>query len=181
MQTDSIVLCDWWMNQLENVTGVMNGYAALKVVLCWPHLFLQVQGKLRIGFKWLPHAPYVKMVSIGFVSIPIHHVTIKLFSVGGASLTDMPFINSWCASHTLPAPVPCSQHTSHNFFPFLFDPYCARAPWALTAAATWAVSLPFGVDQRYPLNCSLRAETVLRETLLGKWMMPLYCGQRNST
>ena len=31
------------------------------------------------------------------------------------------------------------------------------------------------------MNSSIRAETVLRETLPGQFMLPLYCGQRNST
>ena len=31
------------------------------------------------------------------------------------------------------------------------------------------------------MNSSIRAETVLRETLPGQLALPLYCGQRNST
>ena len=30
-------------------------------------------------------------------------------------------------------------------------------------------------------NSTVRAETVLRETLLGQFVLPMYCGQRNST
>ena len=49
--------------------------------------------------------------------------------------------------------------------------------------ATWPVPLPRGVYQRYqryPMNSSIWAETVLRETLPGQLMLPVYCGQRNN-
>lgn len=54
-----------------------------------------MQGKLRIGFKYLTHAPYIKALQFGFVAVPTHHVSIKLFSPAGTNLTELPLINSW--------------------------------------------------------------------------------------
>ena len=67
------------------------------------------------------------------------------------------------------------------FFFFSFDCYSGPNPFPPDSPATWLVPLPCGVHQRYPMNFSIRAETVLRETLPGEFVLPLYCGQRNST
>ena len=45
----------------------------------------------------------------------------------------------------------------------LFDCYFGPAPFLPDSPATWPVPLPCGVHQRYPMNSSIRAETVLRD------------------
>ena len=69
------------------------------------------------------------------------------------------------------------------FFDFFlsFDCCSGPTPFPPDSPATCPVPLPCGVHQRYPMNSSIRAETVLRETLPGQFGLPLYCGQRNST
>ena len=63
-------------------------------------------------------------------------------------------------------------------FSFSFDCYSGAAPFLPDSPATWPVPLPCGVHQRYPMNSSIRAETVLKETLPGQFVLPWYCGQR---
>ena len=66
-----------------------------------------------------------------------------------------------------------------GFFPF--DCCSGPAPFLSDSPASRPVPLPCGVHQRYPMDSSMLAETVLRETLPGQLMLPLYRGQRNST
>ena len=67
------------------------------------------------------------------------------------------------------------------FFPFFFsllDCFSGPAPFLPDSPATRPIPLPCGVHQRYPMNSPIRAESVLRETLTGRLMLPLLQAQK---
>eukprot|EP00854_Cymbomonas_tetramitiformis_P008734 gene8734-10355_t len=56
---------------------------------------LLVKGRLRLGFQFLDHAPYVKSLRIAFTSVPFYSLSIKPMATKGVDITDLPLLDTW--------------------------------------------------------------------------------------
>lgn len=74
----------------------------------------QVEGTLRLGFTYLPHAPYIRALRVGFVTMPAFRISIKPMSASGVNVTELPVIDMWCVPPRLAPSPPTSECAGHR-------------------------------------------------------------------
>ncbi|EFJ11302.1 integral membrane single C2 domain protein [Selaginella moellendorffii] len=56
---------------------------------------LRIEGKLKLGFKFVAYYPYVGQLSIAFVTAPLLGLSVRPLSSSSVDVTDLPLIASW--------------------------------------------------------------------------------------
>ncbi|CAK9232577.1 unnamed protein product [Sphagnum jensenii] len=56
---------------------------------------LRIEGKLRLGCKFVPYYPYLGQLTVAFVTVPILGLSVRPLSSSSVDVTDLPGIASW--------------------------------------------------------------------------------------
>ncbi|KAL3678011.1 hypothetical protein R1sor_020967 [Riccia sorocarpa] len=56
---------------------------------------LRVEGKLRLGLKFVPFYPYLGQLTVAFASVPVLGLSVRPLSSSSVDVTDLPGIASW--------------------------------------------------------------------------------------
>ncbi|KAL2641459.1 hypothetical protein R1flu_009046 [Riccia fluitans] len=62
---------------------------------------LRVEGKLRLGLKFVPFYPYLGQLTVAFASVPVLGLSVRPLSSSSVDVTDLPGIASWVAFQIL--------------------------------------------------------------------------------
>lgn len=56
---------------------------------------LRIEGKLRLGCKFIPYYPYLGQLTVAFVTVPILGLSVRPLSSSNVDVTDLPGIATW--------------------------------------------------------------------------------------
>lgn len=87
---------------------------------------LRIEGKLRLGCKFVPYYPYLGQLTVAFVTVPILGLSVRPLSSSSVDVTDLPGIASWVVCQPLLSFPPPPTHT-HLSSPFCSLNFLAKA------------------------------------------------------